>query len=264
MDANKSDLIALSRKVAYEGKIGRRRQEFCEAFIRTKQEYIRRINLGQKQKIQAAGETITCRGGCQYSSCCYEYVDASLREIEAIVYFLYQNESILKRFLKQYQVWEQKVYQDQSLMQALESQSRNQSEQGQASGMRRVYEQYYNRHIFCPFFNTDNNSCLIYDVRPFNCAGYVVTSPLSCCAPDYTGTVPVQRDLPVEDDFEKTRFYFNQIEKLIFVCMPKAVYELLTRSYFYLSTFPGLQGIESEAIQDKSVRKKLNPARSTP
>lgn len=264
MDVNKSDQIAVSRKIAYEGKIGRRRQEFCEAFIRYKKEYIRRINLGQKQKTQAAGETITCKGGCQYSSCCYEYVDAGLREIEAIVYFLYQNESILKRFLKQYQAWERLVNIDQALMTGLESQSRNQSENAQAGGPRLLYEKYYNQHIFCPFFNTDNNSCLIYDVRPFNCAGYVITSPVDCCAPDYKGAVPVQRDIPVEEDFEKTRFYFNHLEKVFFVGMPKAVFELLTKSYFYLSTFPGLEGIELEAINDKSVRNRLDPKRTAP
>ena len=182
MDVNKSDLITISRKIAYEGKLGRRRQEFCEAFIRYKKEYIRRINLGQKQNTQEAGETITCKGACQYSSCCYEYVDAGLREIEAIVYFLYHNENILKRFIKQYQAWEQQISNNQALMDALESQSWNQSENAQTGGPRRFYEQYYNQHIFCPFFNTDNNSCFIYDVRPFTCAGYVITSPLSCCA----------------------------------------------------------------------------------
>jgi len=46
--------------------------------------------------------------------------------------------------------------------------------------------------------------------------------------------------------------------------MPKGVFELLTKSYFYLSSFPGLEGIELEAIHDKSVRNKLNPARATP
>jgi len=96
----------------------------------------------------------------------------------------------------------------------------------------------------------------IYEVRPYSCAGYYVTSPLYQCAPEYLGQPPkVKKDLPV-NEITDSDFYYRALEIPILVCMQKAVYEILEKGYFYLAQIPGLDGIEKEAISDKKVRNK--------
>lgn len=248
-----TELLKLSREIAYNGKVGQRREKFCINSITRKKDIIKQINKMQNDEVKAIGKSITCRKACHYSSCCMEYVDATVRECEAIVYYLYNNEVALRLFLKNYPQWRQKVDNIQDILINLEELSfdfmRIHDEQriGQAS------KEYYRQKIPCPFL--DDNLCYIYEVRPYVCAGYYVTTPVNHCDPSYIGEVPVKRHLPHMEIFNK-EFYFNSLERPILVCMPKAVYGILEKGYFYLCEMPGLKGLEREAIRDKKIRSK--------
>ena len=58
------------------------------------------------KKLKTNGKTITCQKGCYF--CCDEFVEADIQECEAIVYYLYHNESALFTFLKNYPEWGEK------------------------------------------------------------------------------------------------------------------------------------------------------------
>ena len=250
----KDNLFELTREIAYEGKLGRKRREFCESYIRYKKEYIEQVYIAQNEDVRHANARITCDKGCRYCSCCYEYVDAQVQEIEAIVHYLYRNENVLKLFLKKYPKWLARLNENASIYQALENSSAQAHPKENEAATNELMRRYYDQHLFCPFL--EDNSCLIYEVRPFTCAGYYVTTPLEWCAPDFKGEVPVGRNLPIEDEFQKMKFYYNQLEKPGLVFMPKAVYELLEKGYLYLASFKGLEGIEREGIPDKKLRNK--------
>lgn len=254
MTQSNVDFIKLSREIAYTGRIGRRREEFCVRYIKHKKEIIKHINEIQNDEAKAADKLITCRKACFYSSCCMEYVDATIQECEGIVYYLYHNEKALRLFLRNYPKWRQKVKEIEDIFRACEKSSSNfLSLQGNQRDMGEAGERYFHQKIPCPFL--ENNICNIYEVHPYGCAGYYVTSPLSHCDPDYLGEVPVKRHLPPMEAVN-TEFYYGALERPTLVCMQEAVYGILEKGYFYLSTIPGLESIEKEAIRDKKIRGK--------
>lgn len=258
MTRSNIDFIKLSREIAYRGKIGRRREEFCTEYIKHKKVLITRISKMQNDEAKAAGESITCRRGCPYSSCCMEYVDATVQECEAIVYYLYHNEKALRLFLSNYPSWRQKVKMIEDIFRACKERSSTFMEVRQRD-MGEAGERYFRQKIPCPFL--ENNLCSIYEVRPYACAGYYVTSPLSHCDPDYSGEVPVKRHLPSLEVLN-TEFYYEGLERPFLLCMQEAVYGILEQGYFYLSAIPGLEGLDREAIRDRKIRRKYMGVRS--
>jgi len=253
------ELVRLNREAAYSGKMGRRREKFCAQYTKHKKVLIARISKMQNDEAEAAGESITCRRGCPYSSCCMEYVDGTLQECEAIVYYLYQNEKALRLFLSSYPSWRQRVMMIEDIFGACKERSydfvgEGQHDTGEAD------ERYFRQRIPCPFLKS--NLCAIYEVRPYACAGYYVTSPMSHCAVDYTGEVPVKRHLP-SLEVMNTEFYYERLERPLLLCIQEAVCRILEKGYVYLSGLPGLEGLDEEAIRDKKMRRKyMGQARS--
>jgi hypothetical protein len=247
-----NEIFELSRNIAYKGKIGKHRENFCLRYIHRKKSLINQITDLQKTDEKDTGESITCRKGCFYSSCCMQYVDATIAECEAIVYYLYQNEKVMKLFLKKYGHWLEKAEEIEDTMASLKQLSSEFIYQRNPEKMNQEGEIYWSNRNMCPFL--EDNLCLIYVVRPYNCVGYYVTTPLERCDPDYMGEVtPVTKHLPM-GEFINTDFYYRKLERPILVCMQKAVFELLEKGYYYLSTISGLESIEKEAIKDKHAR----------
>ena len=83
------------------------RKDFCIRYIKHKQEVVKDIEKTQLEMAKSKGETITCQKGCHF--CCVQFVDASIQDSEAIVYYLYENESVLNNFLQAYPTWREKV-----------------------------------------------------------------------------------------------------------------------------------------------------------
>lgn len=105
-----SDSLGLNREIAYEGVIGQQRQAFCIDYINKKGQIFERFHADQVKTVTGNGETISCQKGCSY--CCQAYMQASVQECEAIVYYLYHNATALAAFLKNYTHWRQKLRQN--------------------------------------------------------------------------------------------------------------------------------------------------------
>lgn len=244
-----SNTFDLSERIAYKGKIGRKREAYCLRYTKQKKEVFEQIYRAITKEINEKGTTITCKKGCSFSSCCMEYVDATIQECETIVYFLYKNKAALKLFLQNYPEWRNKVKNVQNIEKFVNDNWL--SPVGKQKAVEKMGQEYYELKAICPFL--DNNLCKIYEVRPYVCAGYYVTSPIEQCDPDYKGYVPVTKPLP---PFEMTNqeFYYHKLQKPRLLCMPLAVHEILEKGYYYLDTLPGLNGLANEAIREKKVR----------
>ena len=248
------ELLTLSKTIAYKGKLGKKRENFCAQYILHKKEVMRQFHEIQTKAVKEACQSITCRKACQYSACCMEYVDATIGECEAIVYYLYHNENVMRLFLKKYEKWMGKISEIRDSMTTLEKLSFNFAGQHDKQRTGIEIKKYYENKNFCPFL--EDNFCLIYEVRPYSCVGYYVVTPLSQCDPDYSGEVPPVKNFFPMAEISDVSFYYQSLKKPVLVCMQRAVYEILEKSYLYLSKIPGLEGIEKEALTDKKVRLK--------
>jgi Fe-S-cluster containining protein len=248
------ELLTLSKTIAYDGKTGKKRESFCAGYISRKKDVMRQFHDVQTKAVKEAGQSITCKKGCQYSSCCMEYVDATIGECEAIVYYLYHNESVIRLFLKKYPKWLEKISKIKDSMAVLEEFSFDFADKHDEKRMGPEIRKYRENKNMCPFL--ENNLCSIYEVRPYSCVGYYTVSPITLCQPDYSGEIsPVKNFFPVDEIADRS-FYYESLKKPVLVCMQKCVYEILEKGYLYLSGIPGLEGIEKEALADKKVRLK--------
>ena len=251
--------IALNRKVAYMGKLGRSRESFCQSYIKEKRKAIILITQKLLKAIESEGKTTPCKQGCIYSTCCNEYVEANLQECEAIVYYLYQNENILEAFLKNYEMWRQKE------KEALEIYKNKQTGQREIRALKippiqkiqkmerlqdELSEQYYKLNLPCPFL--DNNQCLIYEVRPLMCVAYYSVDPIGLCSPLSTEMSRLKR-ADLTSFFNDRTFYYAKLDLPFVPLMPLGVYRIITEGYSYLSTIRGITNIRNDAMREPEI-----------
>ena len=249
------DRIKLNREIAYVGKIGRKREEFCRRYIKRKESLIREIEQSLAKETEAKGETITCHKGCSF--CCSQHVSALIQECEAIVYYLYQHEKLLNDFVEAYPRWRKEVGRNISLFNKvgqLYNESiadRNSKEKEQV--FKEASDHYFAQNIPCPFLSED--LCSIYPVRPWVCASVIATSPAELCKPSIPNKPRILGASLGKADFD-IRIY-DKIELAILTPVPKGVYGILAYGTYYLSKIPGLESLEQEAINDPEVRAIL-------
>ena len=248
------ELMALNREIAYAGKIGRRREEYCREQMRYMGVCHRKIGEDQSVYVKARGETISCQSGCSY--CCQTvYVGASLQECEAIAYYLAHHEPLLLEFMNTYPKWREKVRQGGDRFHDCEQFFNDMLRMGNSPEKDRAFQQVLKRHnkqgIACPFLKGD--LCTIYEVRPSNCAGFFVTHARDLCRPrEYYE--PKFNLTSINDVLYDTTFYYQTLAQPITLYMPVAVYRLLEEGYYFLSQFPGLEDIAAEALSDPEVQ----------
>lgn len=251
------DYFKLNREIAYRGKVGRMRQDFCIRCIRWKQLIFKEIEKVQIEQTAARGETITCYKGCSF--CCMQHVSASLHECEAIVYYLYQNERVLTAFLEAYPRWRAEVKKNGDIFRTMEQRLTTAHTRGYTDETRQAVMQeaarYFRQNIHCPFLS--DGDCLIYDVRPFACAGHFSTSPAEWCNPLSAEEPKIYEAVP--EGMGDFPFYYGSTMNAVRVTMPIVVYQILQGGFVYLSTFPTLEALQYEAINDpeiKAIRQK--------
>ena len=260
------NLFQINRQIAYEGKIGQQRRDFCTNYTASKRRVIESIAEAQVKEAKTRGEHITCTKGCSF--CCLLHVEATIQECEAVVYYLYHHETALKSFLQKYPQWRSALRKNGDLFKRLGELSReifsfqfnrgdlttdyiSQRQQAFAEEQRR----YVMQNIYCPFL--DHQLCSIYEVRPYNCAGFFATTPAECCYPLNPQEPKVYRsDLPAEAIVDLS-FYYKPLQGPVFSFLPLAVYEILKGGYGYLSTIPGFEDLEPEVIKDPKVSQIL-------
>jgi len=234
--------IMANRAAAYSGNLGEKRKEFCLRFIENKKTVFKQISARQIATVSKQGKSISCHQGCTY--CCLAYMQASIQECEAIVYYLYSNDQILTNFINNYAAWRQKLRQNGDIFIGC-GESWLQREQPDEAGskvipLQEMEAEYREQAIYCPFLN--NGSCSIYDVRPFTCAAIVAATPPEWCSPA-SGNSPSTYVFTAAEVFD-TSFYYNKIEGTVLAFMPLAVYSILTEGYRLLDGIPGLEGIQ--------------------
>lgn len=250
----KLDSFKLNREIAYKGQVGRLREKFCINFIQKKQEFFKKLYKEQNEIALSKSETITCVKGC--SQCCSLFIGASIQEGEAIVYSLYQNEEKLNQFLKTYPIWRARVRESGDLFRKRPP-SDNQSAANATGG-----SQYKNigdlagyalLNIPCPFLR--DGICSIYEVRPFVCAGLIVTTPAEWCNPlhpehNRKKTYQISNAYLRED----LTFYGEDLEKPIWSFMPIMVYNILEYGLEGIPGIAGMKGLLHRYMYDPEVQ----------
>ena len=248
------DLFLMNKEIAYEGRIGRLRRDFCTSFIEQKKERIKDLTALQLKGTSARGKTISCQRECDL--CCSMYVEATLQECEAIVYYLYQNERVLEAFLRAYPQWRDRIRKNGDLFKSCgrfwEEEMTPEKAQESMSALREEQERYMRQNIPCPFL--DNRLCSIYEVRPYMCAAHIAVSPPEWCNPQNPNEPVIWKALPTElmkDD----SFYYRNLERLVITNTIIPVYEILKGGVSYFSMFglPGFENIDHEFWGDPEV-----------
>jgi Fe-S-cluster containining protein len=256
----KSDPLAVNRIVAYKGAVGRRREIFCREYAAVKRTTLTAVADKLRQEAAATGKTISCGKGC--SHCCKMFVVASLQECEAIVYHLYNNESSLKLFIRNFPRWNERVLRiDASFRRMNEFHARMTAGEATKEEIRQFdleCDTYAAADIPCPFLS--DNACAIYDVRPYVCARIVAITPSDWCRAGH----PRQREaihLKAQMQFEKDMPYFEPLTSdCVFSSMPFLVYSLLQEGYTALLRVPGLEKLKEQADHDLEVQVALKQA----
>jgi hypothetical protein len=260
----KPDYFAINREIAYIGKLGLQRKAFCIDYIKNKKRNLLLVERSQAKKTMEAGKSITCRKGCHF--CCMAYVEASIQECEAIVYFLYENKEALSTFLQNYPKWRKEIKKNGDLFRNMTpcrnvdfKTIKSQDDQIITQRFEEENKRYYQQNILCPFFH--NSLCSIYEVRPYTCTALVSTSPPGWCRPESLNEPDILM-VYAPEIFTDLSFYYGKFKTRILSFMPVTVYEILKNGTFYLSRIvPGLEGLNSEFIADPAVLSRLHGLR---
>lgn len=251
------EFFGLNRQIAYKGKIGRAREDFCIRYIARKQAFLKEIELDQEEKTASAGEMITCHKGC--ANCCTQYILGTLQECEAIVYYLYQNKNALADFMTAYPVWRNKLRQYDTAFQAVKDAVNRQISEGVNEANTLAYEvanvRFMMLNLKCPFQNK-TQECSIHEVRPWNCAKPVATTPSEWCHP-FTNK---KNDLPnvyMSEKVPEELPYFLPTKSLNVMLVHLGVWQILTEGFYWLSDIPGLEDMAKETMQDPEVQETV-------
>ncbi len=171
------------------------------------------------------------------------YVFATLQEAECITWYLYQHEAVLQHFIVAYRDWWRGLDLFEHKLQRLDQMvARNLNGSLSAGEQERFHSyisDYAGRKVTCPFLV--DNTCSIYAVRPFVCAGLVAVTPAETCSWDISG-INQGKYHKVEFKLEQEMPYFIQSRSpILFGCLPELVHRLLEEGYSFLA---GIEGLE--------------------
>ena len=256
-DKSGTDYFEVIKDIAYRGRIGLQRKKFCIDYIEKKKKNLLLIKKEQLRKAEEAGKVISCRKGCRY--CCSAYVEASIQECEAIVYYLYENNEALKIFLKNYPRWREEIRRNGDLFKQCSLRWKMDVEPQDKQSMEQRFDRenrkYYRQDIACPFL--DNDLCMIYKTRPYMCATLVSFSPNDWCKPDSRNKPEILMAYPSEIFFDRS-FYYGKFSSRVLSFMPLTVYEILKNGTYYLSrVVPELENLDKEFRTDPDVSSIL-------
>ena len=249
-----SNQMALHKAIAYQGKPGRMRAEFCRQYIARKQAVFKQMEQDLLAKTSLQKESITCREGCSY--CCSQYITGTLHETEAIVSFLYRHPEKLDKFASVYYAWREKIKKSEDVFDKLQEYFGKIVVEGETEANNRCYQEattkYLAENIPCPFLV--EGSCSIYEVRPWCCASIVATTPGDYCSPANNEKPRIYGSSLRPKEVE----FFRHTKDLVIVNIPQSVYELLNGGYGWLKGIPGLEGLEKEAADDPEVNAVMH------
>jgi len=240
-----------NRDLAYAGESGRQRRDFSISYTDNKKKILERISREVADQTEQ-GKRFTCRKGCSY--CCGLYIEASLNECEAIVYYLYNHMDAFFIFLEQYPAWRRETgrYGD-LLLAGMEAWAKFRKEKDNLEANRIELAEsmmdYQSLNVSCPFLH--NNICTIYEVRPYVCATHHVTTPAEWCSPFHPGEPDVYRTQPADDGSDLC-FFGRKLSEPFISSMPLTVYEILRGGLTYLSEVTGHNLLQDEVGESEA------------
>jgi hypothetical protein len=245
--------IKHNQELAYCGEVGKRRAEYCIHYYKFKKRLIEEISADQRSSALKQKRTITCHKGCSF--CCGQLIQASLGECELITFYLYQNEKALDSFNSTFPAWLQRA-QEQPVFHII-----GEAQQDRLDGkindkslekLSRELKSYWELQILCPFIV--DNSCSIYEVRPWACTSVVSLSPSTWCDPvakKQAKTIFTKMSPDIHLHFYDEHTSTN----LPVLNMPVAVHRMLTEGLKYYLEFPWLHSLYDEFLADETVKK---------
>jgi hypothetical protein len=260
LDKKTFDPFKLNKEIAYTGELGKAREEFCinqQKQLKAVNEQIYRQQLEEANK---SGKTITCHRGC--STCCSQYVTASLQECEAIVNYLYNHERKFSSFIRNYRKWKSKIDEQKNFLENFHKAYAEMWEAGFTPESRRKVEElgaaYARFKIPCPFLKDD--ACMIYDIRPLVCSCQVALTPAEYCDPENPDSLNQELILMLPENFQFVPFYHESFSDMNLngMCMPFVVYNLLEGGYLYLMALNDKKEFTGEVTKDEQVKKILD------
>jgi hypothetical protein len=253
---NDADRIDWNQQNAYVGELGASREKFCREFLGAKQELLAEITQEQAGEALANGAGVTCRKGCAHAACCMEYIEATLQECDAVVYYLYQHPTSLAGFLANFQDWQEKLSRNDKPHRDIQDMYRKLFDPGNKEIKdfaelpkldQEFYELqvgYFDLQLTCPFLS--HHECLIYTARPFVCAAAYSSAPLDLCATNGRMLPPINRSTPPPEALNSI-FYCGEIKNLRMHFLPLTVYDILVRGYECLASAAGSSELLHEA-----------------
>jgi Fe-S-cluster containining protein len=226
----------------FSGDLGRKRAGFCQQFIRQKQTVFKEIQREIANRAASRGKKISCRKGCSF--CCSLYVEASIKECEAIVYYLYLNAGLLASFLRRFAIWREKMSEAGDIflqcLIALEEMRDVRYLHTPRQSLEELLQAYKKLNIPCPFL--DRQECTIYEVRPYTCAIHCATSPAELCKPESLSPPELCKTMLPEEIFDLS-FYCGELRDPGISLMAVTVYEIISGGYLYLSRVTGIRAL---------------------
>jgi len=249
----------INKAIAYKGRIGQHRRDFCVNFIEQKKNQLKELLSLQLEETSLRGETISCKKGCYYCCSASAYVEATLQECEAIVYYLYHNNHVYESFIRKYPQWRDQIKKNDLLDSCARFWEELSPEKTQEITMfmsKKEEKRYRQQSIPCPFL--DNKLCSIYEVRPYSCICCVSVSPPEWCNPQSLKEAEIRKVYPIDfllNMMSDYSFYYKNLERFAITFMPLVVYEILKNGTFYYSygKIPSLQLLHHEFIHDPDV-----------
>jgi Fe-S-cluster containining protein len=253
------DPLKLNKSIAYIGALGKAREDFCSNQLKQLQDITEQITKSQVQEAIDNNKTISCRKGC--SACCSQYLPASLQECEAIVYYLYKHEAKLSSFISNYAKWKEQIDKNKELLENIYKAFSEMWESGfSVESRKKVAElgsEYTKLNIPCPFLK--NNSCIIYDARPFVCSSQVAVTPAEWCNPENPDSINQELILMLPENFNFVPFYHESFSEMNLngLCMQYLVYNILEGGYLYLTSLNDNKEFRDAVMKDDAVKKIL-------
>ena len=238
---HRSHQIKNTKRKAYRGISGAKRQQFCDGYHRVLPQMYSSLRNGCMKTLKE-GEQISCKKGCFY--CCYQHVWVTLGEGIAIVDYLYSHDGVLRNFLDNYTQWQESVG---DISRELDAGFNSAIQERDSNAILRQADNplvlsYYDMQVPCPFLFS--SSCSIYEVRPRNCAGHYSTSPCEWCSKNSPEEPRILDIVPSESDI--TMFFslpnFAPNLWLHRSTLPIMVYELLVNGLPAFLSKSGING----------------------
>lgn len=207
------------------GSYGAWRREYCKKYRET---LVLARNNSYKSLVDnlSSKKKITCRKGCTY--CCFHYVAVPLAHAIVIVDHLYRKKELLEKFIHNYEKWSYKAYiiSDKIDYTRVRAFSSSMPINDIIAVTRPLSMRYLEMDIPCPFLA--NDSCLIYDVRPWPCSGQYSISPPEWCNHATANNAVIHQLIPADEDLLKFLKLADPKLMIYEVTLPIMIFKLLT------------------------------------